>query len=334
MMPSEKPASPGYDAGDCVLAALAGALANSLALGWLGSGSRTGGIFLLITLFTIGFVVLVFAGKPMARKLAAEGRDTFLNGLLLGAAIGSLTAALLAGVLVSSLFGSPSAAFSMFSSLSGLYFGVIDGAVAGLTFVWLGRRKFAASSLEGAERQVDGPTMARFRWSWVLIVLGLGIPAAAIVFIGTSKRPEPKAFPIAGVVYQWPADTTVSPPQPPGYYGKGFVSYRSSSRYPDEDAFLIIYDGNAQEALNEAALPHLKMITSKGDDPRNFSFRTTPAGQVVCNRRSVQVGLAFPCGLSFVHRGARWQLHFGAHQMNDAEQLYEEAVSRLETYRR
>jgi hypothetical protein len=46
------------------------------------------------------------------------------------------------------------------------------------------------------------------------------------------------------------------------------------------------------------------------------------------------VGLAYPCGLSFVHRGARWQLHFGPHQATNAEQLYKEAISRLETFRR
>jgi hypothetical protein len=238
------------------------------------------------------------------------------------------------GVLTSVLFSSPDVAFSPFAPLFGLYFGVVDGAVAGFTFVWLGRRKSAASRPVGADNRVETAAKARLRWFWVLIGLGLGIPASALVYLAVEGKSEPKLFPIAGVSYRWPSDTTVLAPEPPPNFGKGYVRYRSSSRYPDRNAFLIIYDGNAQEPRNPAGLPHLQMVTSGFGNPEEFSFRTTSSGQVVCNRRSAQVGLAYPCGLSFVHRRARWQLHFGAHQASRAELLHKEAVSTLETFRR
>lgn len=332
-MPTQKLTTSAYSVGDCALAALTGALANSLALSLLSKDSG-GSIFLAGVFFAVGFLVLAFAGRPLARNLAAEGRDTLGNGLVLGAATGSLAGTILAGIAIGLLFRSPTAALSVATPLFGLFCGVVDGAVAGATFVLLGHRKSNRWRLDGAQEQVGARVRTHFRWSSLLVVLGLGVPAIVIVSITTREKPQPQSFPIAGTTYQWPAGTRVVPPQPPGYYGKGHVSYRSSNRYPDPHAFFIIYDGNAQEPFNEAGLPHLRMITSRFDRPADFSFEKTAAGEVVCNRRSAKLGIAYPCGLSFVHRGARWELHFGAHQANDAEQIYSEAISRLESFRR
>lgn len=266
----------------------------------------------------------------MARSLASEGKDTHVNGLVLGAATGSLAGTLLAGIAITSLLRSPTAAFSIGTPLFSLLCGVLDGAVAGVTFVALGRRK----TLDGTRRPAEASGRTNLRWFWLVVALGFGMPAVAIMTIAAREKPERKPFPIAGTTYHWPAGTMVTPPEPPGYYGKGHVYYRSSNRYPDPDAFSIIYDGNTQAPLNAAGLPHLQMITSRFDKPGDFEFRTTRVGQVVCNRRSVNAGVANPCGLSFVHRGARWELHFGAHRAGDAEQIFRDAVDRLESFRR
>ena len=322
-----------YTVGDCAFAAFAGALTNSLLLTvrWNALGA---GIFLAAVLFSVGFFVLAVAGRPMARSLASEGRDTLVNGLMLGAATGSLVGTLVAGIAIAALFGSSTAAVSLMAPLFALLCGVVDGAVAGVTFVALSRRKTDRLRLDRPREPIGARGRTGFRWFWLVVALGFGMPAVAILTIAARDEPKREPFPIAGTTYQWPAETRISPPQPPGYYGKGYVSDRSSERYPDPDAFFIIYDGNAQEALNEAGLPHLQFITSRFDKPGEFSFRTTSAGQVVCRRRSVEVGIAYPCGLSFVHRGARWQLKFGAHRAADAELIYKQAISRLESLRR
>lgn len=266
----------------------------------------------------------------MARRFAASDCDTWVNGLLYGAAIGSLTGAFLTGVIIAVITGSPLAVFSALTPLMGFCFGVVIGATAGVALVLFGRRKSFAFDPQSVYR----PDVISASRSWTLIVLGFGMPAAAIIVFLTNKEPEPRNFPIAGTIYDWPDGTRILPPEGPKYYGKGNVHYRSSDRYPDADAFLITYDGNEQKPFNKVGLPYLKMITSDFAKRDELLFQKTTAGDVVCNRRMIESDLSFPCGLSFKHRGARWQLQFGAHQIPHAERLLRESISRLETFRR
>ncbi|UUL82784.1 phage holin family protein [Sphingomonas qomolangmaensis] len=282
--------------------------------------------------FMIGFVVLAVAGRPAARKLAAEGRDTVANGILLGAAAGSLTGTVVAVLVATLLLGSPRAALSLVMPLFGLV-GVLNGAVAGLAFIWLGRKGSTRRDPADAGKHVDFVVEKRFRWFWAVIFLGLGLPIAALIQVATYTSPKPVSFPIGGVVYEWPDGTTVSPPEHPRYYGKGYVSYRSSNRYRDPDSFSIIYDGNNQSALNRVGLPHLRMVTFEDRKPEDYLVRTTSAGRVICNRQSIKAGFAHSCGMSFVHRRARWQLRFNVRHARNAERLHREARARLEAFR-
>lgn len=144
----------------------------------------------------------------------------------------------------------------------------------------------------------------RLPWKWIgtFFVALLIAGTLAVIWAGTQPR-QSKNFPIAGTLYQWPDHTVIIPPQPPGIYGKGYVRYRSSRSYPDQNAFFLIYDGDHQEPQNEAGLPHLQMITSRFSKPDDHSFKHTPVGMVVCARKGVQLGTAFSCGLSFVIEG-------------------------------
>jgi hypothetical protein len=160
---------------------------------------------------------------------------------------------------------------------------------------------------------------------WVLYV--------AIAVLMTKTEHENANCPIAGVLYSWPEGTTISPPQPPGHYGKGYVRYRSSNKYPDPAAFLLIFDGDKQRPVNQAGIPDLQMITSRWSKQGELSVTQTGVGTVICNRKSVAAGVAFSCGLSFSHRNARWQLQFDAEQIPNTVKLHQEAVRRLEAFR-
>lgn len=169
-------------------------------------------------------------------------------------------------------------------------------------------------------------------WKWIgaFAAIAMAYVVVVVVAVSTTRlgRQQRTNFPIAGVLYSWPDGTTITPPQPPGIYGKGYVRY-----YPRQDGFRLIYDGDQQEPQNEAGLPHLQQITSRFARRDGFSFYETTVGTVVCHKKLARVGSLFPCGLSFMHRGARWQLHFAASEATNAEELHRLAVSRLEAFR-
>lgn len=160
-------------------------------------------------------------------------------------------------------------------------------------------------------------------------MVAIGVTA---VLTNKEEKKESANFPIAGTLYAWPIETTIIPPQPPGLYGDGYVRFHPSQPGYKSD-YRLIYDGNHQEPKNEAGLPHLQQLTSRFSKPEEHSIHETPVGPVVCNRKLVQVGGRFPCGLSFVHRGARWQLHFGANKVLNSEALYHDALARLDALR-
>jgi hypothetical protein len=75
------------------------------------------------------------------------------------------------------------------------------------------------------------------------------------------------------------------------------------------------------------------LITSRFSKREELSFHDTAVGTVICHQKLAQSQYLFPCGLSFVYRGARWQLHFGAGEVPNTEELHRLAVSRLEAFR-
>jgi hypothetical protein len=145
-----------------------------------------------------------------------------------------------------------------------------------------------------------------------------------------SEQPEKKNFPIAGELYKWPEGTTILPPRP-GVYGKGYVRFCPDECH--ESAYRLIYDGDKQAAANEAGLPNLHFITTRFSKREDLSFHETAVGEVVCQQKLVQVGGRFTCGFSFVHRGARWQVHFDAAAIPNVETFYRDALKRLEAFR-
>jgi hypothetical protein len=131
---------PSYTNRDCAIAALAGAVANGASLGFLWPGAGAGSFVFSPVYFAIGYAVLVFAGRWMACRLAVSGRDTLMNGALIGAAVGWLAGAFVFGALVLIVSGSLWVAFTPFTPIAGLFFGFVDGGVAGVALIWFGRR--------------------------------------------------------------------------------------------------------------------------------------------------------------------------------------------------
>lgn len=167
------------------------------------------------------------------------------------------------------------------------------------------------------------------RWIWVVaILLVLVVLVVVAAMISKGDKRESENFLIAGTLYVWPDRTTVIPPQPTGIYGKGYVRY-----HPRQSGFRLIYDGNRQEPQNEAGLPDLQLITSRFSKREEFSFHETAVGTVVCHRKLARTPYLFPCGLSFVHRGARWQLQIGPSDVPNTEKIYQDAVASLEAFR-
>lgn len=171
-------------------------------------------------------------------------------------------------------------------------------------------------------------------WKWAAAGSAVFLWGVAVNVFGPDRRPEKEeAFPIAGTLYEWPDDTIVIAPEP-GVYGNGYIRYNPNPSSLTKDSVQLIYDGEYQEPFNEAGLPHLNGITSRSDKPYQHFKVETPAGTIVCSRTAIDYESLFPCGLSFVHRGARWQLRFGDHRLQEAEQLHQAAVVKLETFRR
>jgi hypothetical protein len=136
---------------------------------------------------------------------------------------------------------------------------------------------------------------------------------------------------IGSALYEWPEGTVVL--SPASSAGRRYVRYRSSKRYPDPDAYLLIYDSEYEHDRAESGLPYIDYIVSRFDKREDFDVRSTPVGDVIC-RRNISKDLALPCGLVFAHRDARWRLKFGAHLVNNAERLHRAAVQVLENLRR
>lgn len=168
-------------------------------------------------------------------------------------------------------------------------------------------------------------------WKWIGAFFVVLMAYGTIAGLTKANRKETRNFPIAGVHYDWPTGTSIGMPRPPGAYGNGWVRYYPAE--PKDSNFRLIYDGNRQESQNEAGLPHLHTITTRFSRRDEYSFHQTAVGQVVCDRKLAQIGYLFPCGLSFMHRGAGWQLQFAASKVPNTEELKREAVTRLEEFR-
>jgi hypothetical protein len=78
----------------------------------------------------------------------------------------------------------------------------------------------------------------------------------------------------------------------------------------------------------------LRRRTNRFDDPSVYERYDTSAGLVICNKEMVRVGMKFQCGTSFIHRGARWQLHFDANQTGSASALKETSLTALDQLRK
>jgi hypothetical protein len=154
---------------------------------------------------------------------------------------------------------------------------------------------------------------------------------AMFAIAACSDRQENKNFPIAGELYKWPEGTTILPPGGPGVYGDGYVRFCPDKCH--QSAYRLIYDGDKQSAVNEAGLPDLHFITTRFSKLEDLSFHDTAVGAVICQQKLVEVGGRFTCGFSFVHRGARWQVHFDAAEIPNVETFYRDALKRLEAIR-
>lgn len=143
---------------------------------------------------------------------------------------------------------------------------------------------------------------------------------------GDLTRPDHEMAEVQGTNYRWPSEQTVIS----GGERHVYVRYDSSPDPADPDAFLLIYDPMYQQAVNRAGFPHLALITTPPARREEFTFHRSPAGVMICAKAMASLG--FSCGLSFVHRGARWQLLVPAHRSNSGERLRAEAVATLERF--
>jgi hypothetical protein len=135
-----------------------------------------------------------------------------------------------------------------------------------------------------------------------------------------------KELDIAGTRYFFPLDlsavVTLNEGRPYASYTAADWSYR------------LVYHSRYQSGVNEAGQPSLHFITNRFDDPSIYQRYDTPVGIVTCNREHVRVGMKFQCGTSFIHRGARWQLHFDANQVGRASALKATSFAALASLRK
>jgi hypothetical protein len=155
----------------------------------------------------------------------------------------------------------------------------------------------------------------------ILVVLAL---VAIFSAIRWATRPVWEDVEINGVRYRWPKEQTVVV-RPPLNSSQTYVRYSSN--------FILIYDGMHQNAPKTGDLPYLQLTTRPGlSKPEEFNFVQTSGGTVLCDKKAIEVGLTYQCGMSFLHRGARWQLVFQAQQLTEAESLWREAISTLDRF--
>lgn len=153
---------------------------------------------------------------------------------------------------------------------------------------------------------------------------------AMITCLVACDSSKPASLKIGEATYRFPSDARIGL-QPNDIYVV-FIVDRSLDGRPTNSSIKMEYNEGYNRQPSKGPFPSVRGMTSS-PKARDMLLIKQPWGAVVCDRDSMKYDSPFSCGTTFMEAGAKWQVRFHHHKLQENRDIISEARSALHKIR-